>query len=87
MSRYLVEFVGHKDHATTTKSYTVEADSESSAETFALAQLRSNIFYTEYSWSVKRIQERLEIYQHIDAQLLAPNNSLKQTGEKAPPAA
>ena len=58
MSKYLVEFVGHEEHGTTLKSYVVEAESESSAETLAMAQLQSNIFYTQFSWSVKSVQER-----------------------------
>lgn len=58
MSRYLVELVGRRQSGTMTKSYTVEAESESSAENVAMTRLRSNIFFTQYSWSVKRIQKR-----------------------------
>lgn len=58
MSKYLVELVGRRQAGTMSKSYTIEAESESSAEKFAMAKLRSDIFFTQYSWSVKRIQKR-----------------------------
>jgi len=58
MSKYLVELVGRKPAGTMSKSYTVEAESESSAEKSAMTKLRSDIFFTQYSWSVKRIQKR-----------------------------
>lgn len=58
MSKYLVELVGRRQAGTMSKSYTVEAENESSAEKFAMTRLRSDIFFTQYSWSVKRIQRR-----------------------------
>ncbi|MBS7663337.1 hypothetical protein I0D00_15515 [Pseudomonas lalucatii] len=58
MSKYLVELIGSRQSGTMSKSYTVDAESESNAEKSAMAKLRSDIFFTQYSWSVKRIQKR-----------------------------